>query len=76
VLVVFAVATATLNLFLMSFAFGALVGPCSRVIPWEGTAMRLLKYVPFTLDVVQFAMMFSPLITTVGAFNQLPLVHF
>lgn len=72
----FVVSTATLNIFLMSLAVGGLAGPCSRLMSWDGKTMRLLKYAPFALVIVQFLVMCFPAVTAAGALNQLPLVHF
>jgi cellulose synthase/poly-beta-1,6-N-acetylglucosamine synthase-like glycosyltransferase len=66
----------TVNLFLLSFALGALAGPLFRFCSWNNKWLAALKYLPFSLLVVQLILIGLPAIGYAGVFSHLVLIHF
>jgi len=69
-------ALATLNLFLLSFALGAIAGPLFSFFSWDNKLLAALKYLPFSLLVVQLFIIGLPTIGYTGVFSHLVLIHF
>ena len=69
-------ALTTVDLFLLSFALGAIAGPLFRFFSWDNKWLAALKYLPFSLLIVQLILSGLPAIGYAGVFSHVVLIHF
>lgn len=66
----------TANVFLLSFAIGASIGPIYTFFDWDEMSLAFLKYLPFCLLLLQLVMISMPIIGYTGIFSHLVVIHF
>lgn len=66
----------TANLFLLSFAVGALVGPTYTFLSWDKKIFSIFKYLPFLILLLQLIMISMPMLGYTGIFSHLVVIHF